>query len=106
MAGRSEPDAERLLGVYATEMVSLHKRMLGAGYAKAFVDLDLLKVEMSRDAAGSSALRAWASRVWAAWLAQVLVGTKLCNGRVVRHVIPHHVIPYPSRDGDHVIHIP
>lgn len=58
------------------------------------------------DAAGSSALRAWASRVWAAWLAQVLVGTKLCNGRVVRHVIPHHVIPYPSRDGDHVIHIP
>ena len=62
MAGRSEPDAERLLGVYATEMVSLHKRMLGAGYAKAFVDLDLLKVEMSRDAGGSSASRAWALR--------------------------------------------
>ena len=50
LGGYPAEEAERLLGVYASEMVALHERMLGAGYAKAFVDLDLLQACMRKDA--------------------------------------------------------
>ena len=44
--GYSVDNAEKLLSVYAKEMAALHTRMIGAGYAKAFVDLDLLLATM------------------------------------------------------------
>ena len=74
--GHSVDKAESLLSVHAEEMVALQGRMLSAGYAKAFVDLDLLHAAMSSPYGRSSSrlLAAAAAVVVAVAVAAVFKG--------------------------------